>query len=220
MLDGITNFFHSIFGTNVVLATIIIAIVPLIELKGAIPFAMSQNMWGELALSPVEAFLYAFLGSMIIVPILALVFKPIYNYIKDKKFFKSIVNFFVGDINKKSNEVDRITKEKTKTKTLWLKILTVVLFVAFPVPLTGVWTGTCLAVLMGLNFWQTFLSVAVGNVVCGIIVAFVCSIFPSATNIILYVFLALIVIALIVKVVLHIIKKKKEKKDERNKEEH
>ena len=214
MLEFITDFFHNIFGNNVILATIVIAIVPLIELKGAIPFAMSVNMWGEHALNSVDAFLYAFLGSIIVVPILALIFKPIYNYIKDKKFFKSIVNFFVGDIKKKSENTDEKTKEKSERKKFWLKVLTVVLFVAFPVPLTGVWTGTCLAVLLGLNFWQTCITVIFGNAICGVIVAFVCAIFPSATNIILYVFLALILIALIVKIVLHIINKNKEQKYE------
>lgn len=214
MLEFITDFFHNIFGNNVILATIVIAIIPLIELKGAIPFAMSVNMWGEHALNSVDAFLYAFLGSIIVVPILALIFKPIYNYIKDKKFFKSIVNFLVGDIKKKSENTDEKTKEKSERKKFWLKVLTVVLFVAFPVPLTGVWTGTCLAVLMGLNFWQTCTTVILGNAICGVIVAFVCAIFPSATNIILYVFLGLILVALIVKLIMHIIAKKRSKENE------
>ena len=83
------------------------------------------------------------------------------------------------------------------------------MFVAFPVPLTGVWTGTCLAVLMGLNFWQTLLTVIIGNLICGLIVTFICLIFPQATTILLIVFLGLIVLALIVKIILHIIKNKK-----------
>jgi len=213
VLDAITNFFHDLFGGNVVLATIIIAIVPLIELKGAIPFGMSESLWGTAHLNSWQAFLYAFLGSIIVVPILALIFKPIYNYIKDKKFFKKIVHFFVGDIEKKSSEVDEKSQDKTKLKRLWLKILTVVLFVAFPVPLTGVWTGTCLAVLMGLNFWQTLLTVIIGNAICGLIVAFICLIFPQATTILLIVFLGLIVLALIIKIILHIIKNKKGEKE-------
>ena len=214
MLEFITNFFHNLFGDNVILATIIIAIVPLIELKGAIPFGMSQNMWGEHALGSMEAFLYAFLGSIIVVPILALIFKPIYNWMKDKKFFKAIANFFVGDIKKKSEETEEKAKESSVGRQFWIKVLVVVLFVAFPVPLTGVWTGTCLAVLMGLNFWQTCVTVILGNAICGLIVAFICSVFPSATNIILIVFLGLILIALIVKIVLYVLKKRKEKNSE------
>ena len=214
MLEFITNFFHSVFGTNAILATIIIAIVPLIELKGAIPFGMDVGLWGEHALGSMEAFLYAFLGSIIVVPILALIFKPIYNYVKDKKFFRSIANFFVVEAKKKSEETEQKTQEKSKVKAIVIKCFIVFLFVAFPVPLTGVWTGTCLAVLMGLNFWQTCLSVFLGNAFCGLIVTFVCMLFPSATNIILIVFLGLILIALIVKIVLYVLKKRKEKNSE------
>ena len=214
MLEFITNFFHSVFGTNAILATILIAIVPLIELKGAIAFGMDVGLWDEHALGSMEAFLYAFLGSIIVVPILALIFKPIYNYIKDKKFFRSIANFFVGEAKKKSEETEQKTQEKSKVKAIVIKCFIVFLFVAFPVPLTGVWTGTCLAVLMGLNFWQTCLSVVLGNAVCGLIVTFVCMLFPSATNIILIVFLGLILIALIVKIVLYVLKKRKEKNSE------
>ncbi len=220
MFEFITNFFHNVFGTNAILATILIAIIPLIELKGAIPFAMDKALWGEHALGSMEAFLYAFLGSIIVVPILALIFKPIYNYIKDKKFFRAIANFLVGDAQKKSEETELKTQEKSKTKAIIIKCFIVFLFVAFPVPLTGVWTGTCLAVLMGLNFWQTCLSVIVGNAVCGLIVAFICMLFPSATNIILIVFLGLILVALIVKIIMHILKKKGEKEHDGNEEKH
>lgn len=216
MIEAITNFFHSIFENNVILATIIIAIVPMIELKGAIPFAMSKTLWGDFALKPFSAFLYSFLGSMIIVPVLALVFMPIYNKIKYKKFFRSIVNFVIGDVKRKSKKTNEQLTDKSEKKKLWYKIVTVVLFTAFPVPLTGVWTGTCLSVFMGLNFWQTVASVFVGNLICGVIVAFVCSISPVVASIMLYVFLALILGALIYKIIVHIIRNRKEKKVNEN----
>ena len=93
-------------------------------------------------------------------------------------------------------------------------MLEVFLFVAFPVPLTGVWTGTCFAVLLGLNFWQTCLSAILGNALCGLIVTLVCVIFPSATTIILYVFLGVIVVAFLTKLVLHFVKKRKQNSKE------
>lgn len=214
MTQAIAEFFSRIFGDNAILATIIIAIVPLIELKGAIPFGMSESFWGTKALSTWQAFGYAFVGSILIVPILALIFKPIYNWLKEKKFFKAIVHFFTGDIEKKSEQTDIKTEGKTNTKSIIIKMVTVFLFVAFPVPLTGVWTGTCLAVLMGLNFWQVLVSVIAGNAVCGLIMVTICSIFPNATTIILYVFLAIILLAFITKLIVHIVKKHKNKKAE------
>ena len=214
MTQAIGEFFSRIFGDNAILATIIIAIIPLVELKGAIPFGMSESFWGTKALTSWQAFGYAFAGSILIVPVLALIFKPIYNWIKDKKFFKSIVHFFTGDIERKSEKAEEKAEGKSKTKSLIIKMLTVFLFVAFPVPLTGVWTGTCLAVLMGLNFWQVLTSVIAGNAVCGLIMVSICSIFPNATTIILYIFLAIILLAFMVKLIMHIIKKHKVKKSE------
>ena len=220
MTEAIAEFFHKIFGDNAVLATILIAIVPLVEVKGAIPFGMSKSFWGTKALTSWQALGYSFLGSTIIVPILALVFKPIYNWLKDKKFFKSIIHFFTGDIEERTEKTEAKTKQKSKVLSIFLKMLTVFLFVAFPVPLTGVWTGTCFAVLLGLNFWQTCLSVILGNFVCSLIVTFICSIFPNATNILLYIFLAIILVAFIVKLILHFVKKhKKHKLEQSNNEE-
>ena len=166
MVEIVTNFFHSIFENNVILATIIIAIVPIIELRGAIPFAMSTTLWGEFALKPFSAFLYAFLGSIIIVPILALIFMPLYNKLKDKKFFRSIGVFLFGDVKRKSEKANEQISHQTDKKSLWLRIITVVCFTAFPVPFTGVWSGTCLAAFMGLNFWQIVISICIGNIIC------------------------------------------------------
>ena len=52
MTEIISQFFVNVFGDNAWLATFLIAIIPLIELKGAIPFGMSVSFWAEIALSP------------------------------------------------------------------------------------------------------------------------------------------------------------------------
>lgn len=213
MTAAITDFFHTVFGDNVALATVLIAIMPLIELKGAIPFGMSTAFWQAKALTAWQAFVCAFLGSIIIVPILALCFRPVYDWLKTKKFFNRVVDFLVGDVVKRSQTVDAQTTAEPTRKTFWLKVLAVVLFVAFPVPLTGVWTGTCFAVLLGLDFWQTCATVILGNAICGLIVTMICAVFPSASNYFLYAFLAIMLIAVVVKVILHFTRRKKNGED-------
>lgn len=199
----------AIFGGNSVLGTLFIAMLPLIELKGAIPWGISTAIWGDAALTTWQAFAWALLGSSLVVPIIALLFRPIYNWLKTKKFFKVLVDFVVGDVAKRSDKLHAENQSASARRLLWLKILTVFLFVAFPVPLTGVWTGTCFAVLLGLNFWVTCVTVIAGNTVCGVIVTFVCEVFPQITDILLVIFLALIAVAVCVKVVLHIMKKRR-----------
>lgn len=211
MTDTISDFFIELFNGNVVLATIIIALIPLIELKGAIPFATSPVFWGDKALTVWGSFLYASIGCFIVTAVIALVFKPIYIYIKDKKFFKSIVDFFTSSAKKKTAEIEQDAKVKSEKKQLWIKLISVFAFVAIPVPGTGVYTGTCLAVLLGLNFWQTILCVTLGNLVAGIIITTICAIFPEFTTIILIVFLALVLALLIYRIIVHFAKKRNNK---------
>lgn len=201
----------AIFGHNSILATIFTSMLPLVELKGAIPLGVS-SIWGVDALSSWQAFLWALLGSSIVVPIVALLFRPIYQWMKDKKFFKTLVDFVVGDAAKRSDKIKAENQNKSTRRTLWLKILTIFLFVAFPVPMTGVWTGTCFAVLLGLNFWVICATVIIGNTVCGIIITFVCQVFPQITDILLVLFLVLIMVALLIKVVMRILKKRRAEK--------
>lgn len=198
----------AIFGTNVILATIFVAMLPLVELKVGIPLAMS-SIWGDAALNTWQAFGWALLGSSLVVPVIALLFRPIYNWLKTKKFFKVIVDFIVGDVAKRSEKISAETAAQSARRVLWLKIMTIFLFVAFPVPGTGVWTGTCFAVLLGLNFWVTCATVIAGNTLCGVIMTFVCQVFPQITDILLVVFLILIVLMLVLKMILHVVKKRR-----------
>lgn len=197
----------TIFGNNVILATIFTAMLPLVELKGAIPLGMVEEIWGAAVLSPWQAFGWALLGSSLVVPIVALLFRPIYLWVRNKKFFKAIVDFVVGDVAKRSDKITTENQTKTMRRAWWLKVLTVFLFVAFPVPGTGVWTGTCFAVLLGLNFWVICITVIAANALCGIIMTTLCEMFPQAKLILLIVFLLLIVIVIVTKIILHIIKK-------------
>ncbi|MCQ2382118.1 MAG: small multi-drug export protein, partial [Clostridia bacterium] len=183
------------------------AMLPLVELKGAIPLGVS-SIWGASVLNTWQAFFIALIGSSLVVPIIALLFRPIYNWMRQKKFFKVIVEFLVGDVAKRSDKLIEENKTKSSYRSVWLKIMAVFLFVAFPVPLTGVWTGTCFAVLLGLNFLTICVTVILGNAVCGVIVTFVCQIFPQVTDILLILFLILILVAVIVKVMMHVTRKR------------
>ena len=202
------NFLTALFGSNAILATIVVSMLPLVELKGGIPLGQDP-MWGAAALGAWPAFGWALLGSCIVVPVIALLFRPIYVWLATKKFFKTIMDFIVGDVAKRSDQLNAEVENKSGRRRLWLKIITVFLFVAFPVPGTGVWTGTCFAVLLGLNFWVVCATVIAGNAVCGLIMTGVCAAFPQMTHILLVVFLVLIVVVVLLKVVFHCVKKRR-----------
>ncbi len=210
MIETISEFIVDLFQDNVVLATMFISMIPLFELKVGIPFGMNSDFWIK-PLAAWPALFSAIAGGFIVTIILAIIFKPIYEKVKDKKFFKSFISFFTSSALKKSEEVNQKTEQEQSKNKLWIKLLSVFLFVAIPVPGTGVYTGTVLAVFLGLNFWQTVLMVTVGNVLAGIIIMFICAIFPSFTTIIIYIFVSIILVYLIYRLIVHFINKKNNK---------
>ena len=192
MIEFLQNILTTIF-VRPEIATIIVSMFPIIELKGAIPIGMSKDFWGVNALSSSQAFLCSLIGSCLIVPILALVFKPIINWMKSTKLFHKLVGFIEGKIAKSSSKIERNSQKTTNSrKKIILKMLGIFVFVADPFPFTGVWTGTCIGIAIGLNFWQTVISVILGNVVSGLLVMFVCSAFPQFTTIVFFVMIGII----------------------------
>ena len=222
MAEFIGEIFASIFDNHSILATILISMLPIIELKGAIPIGMSVDYWGIYALNGLDSFLFSLLGSSLVVPIIALVFTPIVKWLKKTKVFKSVGLFIDEKVKKHSQKIEgdvQKTNSKKKTIIKWFGIFG---FVAVPLPLTGVWTGTCVAVAIGLNMWQTCSSVILGNIVAGLIIMFVCEIFPEITTILSMIFLAIvliIVIWVIVQIIINSRKKKNETIEKTNTEE-
>lgn len=211
MIEFLGGIFSGLFGTHSDLATVIISMFPLIELKGGIPVGMSVDFWGNYALSGTEAFLYALLGSCLVVPIIALIFKPIISWLKKTKLFRRLGNMLDQKVRNHSENINKKTNESSSTKKTWLKALFIFGFVAVPLPLTGVWTGTCVAVAIGLKFWQTVLSVVLGNIVAGLIITTVCAVFPEFTTILFMVFLVIIVCMIVWTIIKNLLKKRKQK---------
>lgn len=192
-----------LFGTNSWLATFLISMFPLVELKGGIPIGMSVDFWGENALNGMSAFLWALCGSSAVVFILPLIFKPLLNFLKRIRVFKKLAELIEGKITHHASNIN------SKKKSTLLKCLTIFLFVAIPIPLTGVWTGACVAVAIGLDYWQSVFSVFFGNIIAGTIIYFVCSAMPYLTTLLVYVVLGIILLSILITSIKIIVKKKK-----------
>lgn len=230
MTELIGGIFSTIFNGNVALATVIVSMIPIMELKGGIPFGMSKAFWGDMALGRWEAFWWAYLGCTIVSVVLYFAFVPIMKLLRKTKIFKGVAKFIDSRINKqtskyeesKSDAVDAAeevesqkdasTAIKTQShKARFGKVMGVLMFVGIPLPLTGVWMGTCLAVVLGLNFWETLAATVVGNLIAGIIISTICVIFPQFTHWLIYIFLILVAIVIIIEVVKNKIIKNKQK---------
>lgn len=213
MGEWIRQLFVRIFGSHSGIATFIISMIPIVELRGAIPFGSATSLWGNNALPLWESFLISFAGSSLICVILAFIFWPIFNWLKRTKGFKKLADFIERKLNRNSKNIDDKTeKESNEKRIVRLKMIGIFLFVAVPLPLTGVWTGTCLALFIGLNRWQSIVSAVAGNLVAGIIMTIISYFFADNTMIVFLVFLALVVVFVLAEVIKSLVIKHKNKK--------
>ena len=189
MTEFIQKIVLAIFGQNPILATIFISMIPVIELRGAIPFGSSKEIWGDKALSVLEASVYSLIGSVIAAIIIILLMIPVFKLLKKTKIFNNLVNSFEEKFKKQSNKIEEETKEKKHIGLKkWLGILT---FVAIPLPLTGVWTGSAIAVFLNMGFFKSLSAVCVGAFIAACIMALLSKTLGDAALIIFYCFISI-----------------------------
>lgn len=212
MTEAIKNFIVQIFGDNAWLGIIIIAMIPIIELRGAIPFALS-SVWGAGKLSAIEAYFCSVIGATIpaiaIIPLLI----PFFEFLKKTRIFKKFVGVFEDKFSRSTEKIETNIANETSRKKVWLKkFVGVMTFVAVPLPLTGAWTGSAVAAYLKMSFWEGLLAILIGNMISGLIMTSLCVIFPSFVDMILYVFLALVVVIVFVTIAISFFKRRKEMK--------
>jgi len=128
MTDWISGILVNIFGNNVVLATVLISMVPIFELRGAIPIGVHE-LWGSVALNNWTAFGWSLLGSSLVVPIIALIFIPIINWLKKTKLFGKLATSIEQRIKNKAEGIGGAEEKSKKfSRAYWKKVLAVFVF--------------------------------------------------------------------------------------------
>lgn len=207
MLEWLGSVVVNIFGGRAWLATLVVSMMPIVEVKGAIPLGVNVDFWGDGALTPTQAGICGLVGSCLVVPIIAITFTPILKWLLASKLFASIGSAFRDKVSQKANKIDNFASNGGGSKKTWTKCIGVFLLVALPLPLTGVWTGSCVGVVLGLKTWQTILVVVCGNIVASILVMTVCATIPQFTNWLLLIVLGVAVIVVVISLVKIIVNK-------------
>ncbi|MBP3203372.1 MAG: small multi-drug export protein [Bacteroidales bacterium] len=133
----------------------LIAMVPLIEIRGAIPYAVGFG------LPLVPSILVAVLGNMLPVPFIFLFARKVLEWGKDKKV---IGGFFTWCLEK-GEKGGRKLEAKAGRGLYWALFL----FVGIPLPGTGAWTGTLAASILNMDFKKSSLAVMAGVLLAGAI---------------------------------------------------
>ena len=140
------------------LITFIVSMIPIVELRGAIPIAESMGL---------NIFWYypiAILGNMIPVPFIYFFARKVLEWGKDKKI---IGKFFTFCLEKGEKGGEKL-KEKAGQTGIFFALL---LFVGIPLPGTGAWTGTLAASFLNLGFKTSIIAVSLGVILAGIIMS-------------------------------------------------
>lgn len=132
--------------------------VPIVELRGAIPVAVGMGMQGT---ELFWAYVICVLGNMVPVPFIFLFARKILILGKDKKY---IGKFFTFCYNKGEKGGKKL-QEKTG-RGLFIALM---LFVGIPLPGTGAWTGTLAASFLDMDFKKSIIAVMCGVLIAGVI---------------------------------------------------
>jgi uncharacterized membrane protein len=137
------------------LATIFIAMMPVVELRMALPTAIF--IWG---MPPMQAYLFSVIGNFI--PVIPLIIfwryctewisnrVPAFKFFWERKLLK--------------------TRTKYEKKFENTKFIALFLLVAIPLPFTGAWTGTVASHIFGISLWRSALAIGLGIIVSGLLV--------------------------------------------------
>ena len=132
----------------------LISMIPFIELRGSIPYALIV-----FHLDPLLTFIIAIIGNMVPVPLILIFLEDLEKFIRRWKWASRILDRIFDRTYKKANE--KVRK--------W-EYLSLIFFVAIPLPGTGAWTGSLIAYLFKMRIKPATVGIFIGVVIAGIAV--------------------------------------------------
>ena len=134
--------------------TFLVAMVPVVELRGAIPIGMGMGLtlW--------QAFILSCIGNLVPVPFIILFVRKIFAWLRQK--WPKLDSFVSKLENKALSKEDLVKKYEA-----WALFI----FVAIPLPGTGAWTGALIAAMFNMRMKKAFPAIALGVLAAGIIIS-------------------------------------------------
>ncbi len=145
-MNGLSTWIVNMFGGVLSKEALVflISMIPILELRGGLIVAslFQVEMWKAVAI--------CMIGNIIPVPFILLLITPVFNWLKQTRIFRPMVEKLE---NKAMGKKDQIEKYQ-----FW----GLVLFVGIPLPGTGAWTGSLIAALLDMKFRKAFPAVIIG----------------------------------------------------------
>ena len=138
---------------NAEIITLLMAMVPVVELRGAIPYGVIAG------LSVQTAFILAVIGNLLPIPVLIVFTRKVFEWLRTKS---SSLDRLVSRLEAKA--------EKNKGLVEKYEFFGLMILVAIPLPGTGAWTGALVAAMMDMRLKRAMPAIIVGVIVAGVIV--------------------------------------------------
>lgn len=142
-------------GANRELIVFIISILPILELRGGLLAA------SLLKVNFLSGYIISIIGNILPIPLVLLFLEKIFNFLKKSKSLEKIITKFENKVLSKKGQIDKYG------------YLGLMLFVGIPLPGTGAWTGSALAVLLHLDRKKSFIYIILGVILASIIMSIV-----------------------------------------------
>lgn len=136
-----------------VVSTVLLAMAPISELRGAIPLALAH-----FGMSWPKAYFLSVAGNIIPIIFILPFLESLQRWLRRFPLADKFITWWFGHVRRRSRLVERYGA------------LGLVLFVAIPLPVTGAWTGSIAAWLFGIRFRFAFPAIVLGVLIAGVLV--------------------------------------------------
>lgn len=144
---------ESVKGMPAFLQIMVLAAIPVTELRASIPIGAAMGM------PLIEAFFYSLIGNSIPAVVILPLLEPVFNLMARFPFLERFLNRLLERTRKKGDQIKKYGS------------IGLMIFVAIPAPGTGVWTGSLLAFLFGLPYRKALPALIAGAAIAGVLVS-------------------------------------------------
>ena len=148
-----------------ILITFFLSMVPILELRGAIPIGTAGG------LNPAIATLIASVGNLVPIPFILLFIPKILAWMREQKYTKKLAVWLDKKVHKNRKTIEKYG------------YLGLIILVAIPLPGTGAWTGALVASCLEMHRKRSMVSIAIGVTIAALIVFLLTFVVKSAVDV-------------------------------------
>lgn len=153
-MDSLVNFFIGLFGgLNKDVIIFIISLMPILELRGGMLAASLLHV------EFLRALCICIVGNLLPIPFILIFLEKVLNLFEKWSVTSKVVKWLEKKVDSKRSQIDKYG------------YLGLVLFVGIPLPGTGAWTGTLIAIMLGLDKKKSFICILIGVLMASIIMS-------------------------------------------------